>query len=326
MEEKISVIVPVYNVEKYLEECLLSIINQSYKNLEIICVNDGSTDNCAKILEEFAIKDPRIVVLTQKNQGVSVARNTGIRASTGAYISFIDSDDYISEDFFLELYSILKDHNADIAWANINYVNEKYELLIKEPSYKSVAYSLAEKIALAKHGYVCSKLYRSDFIKENNLLFEEGVVIEDQLYLIQALYWSGVSVTTNKVSYFYKQRLGSITHNEKVLEKVDKDQLHSITRIIDFAIEKNFDKKALKEVKNFIYITSTNRVLEELLNSKYFYFFGKRYFLIKKLIKKMDVIFNKFLDLEIIRFFYKKIKNSDGSHTIRLLKLFKFNI
>ena len=129
MEEKISVIVPVYNVEKYLEECLLSIINQSYKNLEIICVNDGSTDNCAKILEEFAIKDPRIVVLTQKNQGLSAARNIGIRASTGAYISFIDSDDYISEDFYLELYSILKDHNADIAWANINYVNEKYELL-----------------------------------------------------------------------------------------------------------------------------------------------------------------------------------------------------
>ena len=322
MEEKISVIVPVYNVEKYLEECLLSIINQSYKNLEIICVNDGSTDNCAKILEEFAIKDPRIIVLTQKNQGVSVARNNGMRASTGEYIGFVDPDDYISEDFYLELYSILKDHNADIAWAKINFVNEKSELIRAESFYKRVAYSLAEKITLAKHGYVWNKLYRSDFIKENNLLFEEGVLIEDQLYLIQALYWSGVSVTTNKVSYFYRQRLGSITYNEKVLEKVDKDHLHSITRIIDFAIEKKFDEKALKEVKKFIYITSPNKVLEDLFNSKYFNFLGKRYFFIKK----MDVIFNKFLDLEIIRFFYKKIKNPDGSHTIRLLKLFKFNI
>ena len=92
---KISVIVPIFNVEKYLKECLESIINQTFKDIEIICINDGSTDNSLDILNQYAEKDNRIKVITQSNQGLSAARNTGIKYANGEYISFIDSDDYI---------------------------------------------------------------------------------------------------------------------------------------------------------------------------------------------------------------------------------------
>ena len=97
---KISVIVPVYNVEQYLPQCLDSIINQTYKNLEIICVDDGSPDNSGKILDEYAKKDKRIKVIHQENQGVSVARNTGLDNATGKYIGFVDPDDWIEADYY----------------------------------------------------------------------------------------------------------------------------------------------------------------------------------------------------------------------------------
>ena len=317
MEEKISVIVPIYNVEKYLEECLLSIINQSYKNLEIICVNDGSTDNCAKILEEFAIKDPRIIVLTQKNQGVSVARNNGMRASTGEYIGFVDPDDYISEDFYLELYSILKEHNADIAWANINYVNEQYKVIRTDSFYKLIIYNLADKISLLSNGAVWNKLYRTPILKENCIFFEEGKIMKDNLYLIKSLYWSGVNVTTNKVSYFYRQRLGSITKNNKLIEKKQVDTFYSIVSIMDFAKEQNFDKKALIKLKNFLIrvLIGDSIVKNNSLKLKYINLLGRKYFFIRKI-----------LSLKIIKFFYKKTRNLDGSHLIRILKVFKMKV
>ena len=98
--DKISVIIPIYNVEKYLSKCLDSVINQTYKNLEIICVNDGSPDNCHQILEEYKNKDSRIVVIEQENGGEGSARNRGIRAVTGNYIAFVDPDDWVELDFY----------------------------------------------------------------------------------------------------------------------------------------------------------------------------------------------------------------------------------
>ena len=103
---KISVIIPVYNVEDYLEECLDSIINQTFKDLEIICINDGSQDNSLNILEEYAEKDNRIKIITTKNQGLSAARNRGLENITGDYVYFIDSDDYLELTAFEELYAV----------------------------------------------------------------------------------------------------------------------------------------------------------------------------------------------------------------------------
>ena len=124
----ISVIVPVYNVEKYLPQCLNSIINQTYKNIEVVLVDDGSTDDSGNICEEYKKNDERIIVVHQKNSGLSAARNVGIEISTGEYITFIDSDDYISPDYIENLYSALEQYSADIAICDLKKVSEKVEL------------------------------------------------------------------------------------------------------------------------------------------------------------------------------------------------------
>ena len=115
MEELISVVVPVYNVEKYIDKCINSIINQTYKNLEIILVDDGSPDNCGNICDEYAKKDNRIIVIHKENGGLSDARNTGIEVSKGKYITFIDSDDYISDNYVSFLYNLIIEYKADIS-------------------------------------------------------------------------------------------------------------------------------------------------------------------------------------------------------------------
>ena len=114
-EDLITIIIPVYNVEQYLERCLESVIRQSYKNLEIIIVNDGSTDSSLKITDEFKERDHRITVINQSNAGLSAARNTGIAASNGKYLSFVDSDDYIHRQFIELLYLNAEKYKADIA-------------------------------------------------------------------------------------------------------------------------------------------------------------------------------------------------------------------
>ena len=121
---KITVIIPVYNVEKFLRTCLDSVINQTYQNLEIICVNDGSTDSSPEILKEYFEKDDRIIIINKENGGLSSARNAGLDAATGEYVAFLDSDDWISKNFCKELLkSIIKTH-SDAAIAQTHYVYE----------------------------------------------------------------------------------------------------------------------------------------------------------------------------------------------------------
>ena len=118
MTEKITVIVPVYNVEHYLEKCLDSLINQTYKNLEIIVINDGSTDNSGEICQEYAQKDNRIVYIEKENGGLSDARNVGLDKMTGSYVTFIDSDDWVELDYVEILYKKIIEYQADIAVGN----------------------------------------------------------------------------------------------------------------------------------------------------------------------------------------------------------------
>ena len=142
---KISVIVPIYNVEQYLSQCLDSIINQTYTNLEIILINDGSTDNSEKICNQYKLLDPRIIVIHKTNGGLSDARNTGIKIATGDYISFVDADDFIDKNMYTILFQKINTTNADIIWYNhYNYqssnessifVQEKQYLLPKD-NYK----------------------------------------------------------------------------------------------------------------------------------------------------------------------------------------------
>ena len=116
-------IIPVYNVEQYLPRCLDSIIGQTFSDLEIVCVNDGSPDNSDKILLEYAKKDPRIKIITQENGGLSAARNTGLKNISGEYVSFIDSDDWIDSDYYEQLLKLVEENDADIAMAGMRIAN-----------------------------------------------------------------------------------------------------------------------------------------------------------------------------------------------------------
>ena len=178
----ISVIVPAYNVEKYIRECLVSLVEQTFRDIEIVVVNDGSTDKTAQIIDEFARKDNRIKVITQENQGLSSARNRGIEQARGEYISFVDSDDWVDKDFLEKLYNTILKYNADISCASAirkRKNSEKYRFLYKEEKEYT---TLKDKIKICKVPnccYVWNKLYQKSLIE--NIKFKKGVYFEDML-------------------------------------------------------------------------------------------------------------------------------------------------
>lgn len=186
-DELISVIIPVYNVEEYLGKCLDSIIMQSYRNFEVILINDGSSDNSLKICEKYADKDKRIVLVNQNNSGVSKARNVGLLKAKGKYITFIDSDDTVDSRYLEILYRNLKSTKADISMCtwnckeNIVY-NDRHNLKCWSRQQTFLNMFKTKKI----DGSVCSKLYRRECVE--NLFFDENLKIgEDQLFAIKAI-------------------------------------------------------------------------------------------------------------------------------------------
>ena len=185
MDEKISVIVPVYNVEQYLERCVDSIINQTYKNLEIILVNDGSTDNSGQLCDELAKKDSRIRVIHKENGGVSEARNFGVKEISGEYVIFIDSDDYINKRMINVLYSQIKLEEADVSVCGVMNVYENNHipqarnineyLILNNEGFLS-EYLKGERIP----GGIWNKLIKSSIAK--SIDFPVGLIYEDAYY------------------------------------------------------------------------------------------------------------------------------------------------
>ena len=187
---KVSVIIPVYNTEKYLEECLNSVENQTLKDIEIICVNDGSTDKSLEILNNHANKDSRIKVISQENGGVSHARNTGIENSRGDYIAFIDSDDLIVPHAYETMYYNALRYNVDMVNSRFSYFSDGESIDVNSFVYdkskvKKIDREKSENpfYAFPDSGYVWNKLYKRSAIAENQLKFKEGVTnYEDGLF------------------------------------------------------------------------------------------------------------------------------------------------
>jgi glycosyltransferase involved in cell wall biosynthesis len=194
---KISVIVPIYNVEKYLAQCLEHIINQTFEDIEIICIDDGSTDNSPKILDEFAKKDERIKIISQKNRGLGATRNRGIEVAKGDYIYFMDGDDYLELTALEELYEISKKHCLDFAIFKINnFEDETGEPIIDE--YYSMPYlkrrvgdnvfnyadvaDIALKLAVNTYG----NFFKREFVLD--LRFPEGLLFEDNVFFAKSLF------------------------------------------------------------------------------------------------------------------------------------------
>lgn len=243
---KLSIIVPVYNVEKYLPKCLESLIKQTLKDIEIICVNDGSMDNSLAILKEFASKDSRIRIIDNQHQGVAKTRNTGIEQSTGEYIGFVDSDDYIDIDFFEKLYNSATKSNSDIAIASILKHKNFFNIYNAKYTKEEIAITIQDKIKLCedkKHFffYAWNKIYHSGFIKENNIKFSEGQIYEDVMFAIKALYYSNKIISVYGTKYHYIEHENSLTkYKDKTGEK-EQDLIKAYSELQEFCNSKNIE-------------------------------------------------------------------------------------
>ena len=214
-EDLISIVIPVYKVEKYLEKCVESVINQTYKNLEILLVNDGSPDNCPKICDEYAQKDNRIKVIHKENGGLSDARNAGIDVATGKYITFIDSDDYISNDYVEYMYNLAQKHNAQIATCEFEIVYLEDELKNDSEYIEDIEVLTPRdffyNMLFAKRSDVtaCAKLYEIELFK--GIRYPKGVVYEDTATTYKLIEKCNKIATGNKKCYFYFTRPNSIS-------------------------------------------------------------------------------------------------------------------
>lgn len=200
-EEKLTVIIPIYNVEKYLRKCLDSVIGQTYANLEILLIDDGSPDNCGKICDEYARKDSRVTVIHKSNEGLCAARNEGIKRATGKWIAFIDSDDWCEKDYYENMFRELNNRDVDVFMAGGHYLEYEKRQVLKYNSHtaffyedkKDLDFLMAKVLApqcgidgsiySSSAGLPWDKLYNRKFIMDNNLLFDpESKAWEDLLF------------------------------------------------------------------------------------------------------------------------------------------------
>ena len=242
-----SVIIPVFNVEKYLRACLDSVLNQSFSDWEAVCVNDGSTDGSASILAEYAAKDDRFRGVEQPNGGLSAARNTGMKNATGEYVLFLDSDDWLETDALETLAGNL-DGEDMLCFSGRRYLELENRFLpsdqLEERIYLSGMDYYNENALLRRDfAFVCVVLraYRRSFLDENALRFKEGIFHEDNLFTPLACYFARRVKVLNRCLYDYRVRDNSITttYNEKRL----RDLLGTANELAAFFIAKTgFDK------------------------------------------------------------------------------------
>lgn len=220
----ISIIVPVYNVKQYLDECVQSIINQTYKNLEIILVDDGSTDGCSKLCDDWVAKDSRIRVIHKQNGGLSDARNAGMQIASGELIGFVDSDDYISNDMYELLYANMCQNNSDISACGVEMFYEdgspsksltpKGETVLD--TVEAVRKLINESVIKQPVWY---KLYKRKLIED--ILFPVGKCHEDVFWSYKAIGNAKIISIFDKPCYFYRQRSGSIMGTQYSLKRLD---------------------------------------------------------------------------------------------------------
>jgi glycosyltransferase involved in cell wall biosynthesis len=238
MNIKISVIIPVYNSEQYIKNCLDSIVNQSYNNIEIIIVNDGSTDSSLSICKSYAKKDDRIIILDKENKGQASARNLGLESATGDLISFVDSDDAISTDLFLENIEIYKSNTLiDVIQFPVyyNYMSKNAILRKIEKKMISSKELLYDELINKKmmSWIICDKLFKKEVFE--NLRFPNGMIYEDNFLIIDILSRINYFYYSDKGVYYYYMREKSTTnsgHSEKKEIDTQKVNLHLLKNII----------------------------------------------------------------------------------------------
>lgn len=250
---EISVVIPVYNVENYLKKCLDSVVNQKFYDFEVVIVNDGSTDNSYKIINEYEEKYNNLKVINTPNKGLSAARNTGLDNSSGKYIVFVDSDDYISEDYLKDLYNCIVKDDSDIAICSFERVTEENNLRENINLDSNKVYSNLEILKEILRGklqcYAWNKMYKKSLFLNNNLRYPPGMLYEDIAIFVELVISSKSMVFINKPLYKYRIREGSITNvrGKKAAEHFN----YAIDRVNNIVMKNNLFEKVSKELVNF---------------------------------------------------------------------------
>lgn len=253
---KVSVIIPVYNVERYLRECLDSVTNQTLTDIEIICVNDCSPDNSLHILQDYAQKDGRIKIINlEKNVGQGIARNIAIEKVLGEYIQFLDADDWLNVNAFEKLYNYAKKMNVDY----VEYTYNKYfedtgeiryrALKIDMPENQCFSYSFSEKYLFHNPMFVTNKFYNANFIKQNNIKFGGHKLGEDHIFNIHTRILGSKAAFIDAPVYNYRIRQDSACHsvNPETLKLID---VMSIVR--DLLCKYNLIEAELDNYNNYV--------------------------------------------------------------------------
>ena len=286
-KQKISIIIPIYKVEKYLNKCVQSVVNQTYKNLEIFLVDDGSPDNCPKMCDDWAEKDSRIQVIHKKNGGLSDARNFGIEKATGDYIMFLDSDDYIHEEICKTLLNLITKYDAEISMCDACDVNENEQKIIcnnkTTTEINEQVFNKDELIKMLLNRDIkyfmtaWAKLYKTELFK--TLRYDVGKIHEDEFILHKLINQTNKLAYVNLPYYYYLQREGSIMQSKK--EKSYIDTLEAFEQRFKFLIENTNLKNetityALRFFK-FKYIQIKKSKLSKEIAKKYLFKFKEYY-------------------------------------------------
>lgn len=264
MKDLISIIIPVYNLEDYLERCLNSVLNQTYSNIEIIIVNDGSTDNSGKIIDEFAQKDSRIKVLHKKNTGVSDTRNKGLEIANGDYIGFVDGDDEVKENMYQKLLENLKENKADISHCGFEYITPTKKINFHGTGKKMIQ-SNHEALKSLMEGNIFEPSTWTKLFKKNvvaNIRYPIDIKInEDLLFNIYAF---------RKAKTIYYEDISLYKYYDTVTpeRKLFKESNLGDTIKVAATIKEIFKNSELKNVANNLYVGKLVNVFKHLLNNR----------------------------------------------------------
>ncbi len=268
MNAKISVIIPVYNVEKYLKECLESVLNQTLEELEIICVNDGSTDSSLNILNDYALKDKRIIVINKQNSGYGHTMNTGLNTASGKYIGIIESDDFAAKNMFEDLYKLAQEHDADVAKGDwYNYWSDKKFAAksnrISAAKALKVTNSKEDKGLLRINPSVWSAIYKREFLNKYNIRFLEtpGASYQDIAFSFKVFTLAERVILTDKAYLYYRQ--DNINSSVKSKNKVYCvcDEYSEIDKFLDKYPDLKSEFKVQEEINRYTgYLSSVLRI------------------------------------------------------------------
>ncbi len=291
--KKVSIVVPIYNVENYLRRCLDSLVNQTFQDMEILCVNDGSPDNSQDIIDEFAQRYPDIILpFKKKNGGLSDARNYGIKRARAEYITFVDSDDWVDVDWIEKLYARAQEESADIVVGDVKRADDHREYLI------SYANFITKQLQVLDLQNAWNKLYKKSLFLDNNIVFPVGLWFEDLATIPKLIVLADRITHVNGTCYYYYWRPGSITTTLNI------DRLNDYITVVEILYEFFEKQGVLKDYEQeiqFIYI----RELLLFYLFKYANCRGLRA-TSKELNRLESIIRNRFPDFKKSKYIHKK--------------------